>query len=242
VIALISRKAVVESGSRGDNLTVMDFAVIRENVAIGDNVIIHPHVVIEPGVKIGNNVVIYPGAYIGKEPGGPSLARKPGVSRSITIGDNCHIGPNSVIYYEVLIGKDTLVGDGASIREKCRTGHSCIIGRYATLNYAVSIGSGTRIMDFVVITGNSVIGDNVFIAHSVVTANDNKLGRSGYDEKNIRGPVIKDGASIGIGALILPAVVIGRNAVVAAGAVVTRDVPQNTFVMGMPARVVRKIK
>lgn len=237
---MISRKAVVETRSRGDNLTVMDFAVIRKNVVIGDNVIIHPHVVIEPGVKIGNNVVIYPGAYIGKEPGGPSLARKPKFRRSLSIGDNCHIGPNSVIYYDVAIGRDTLVGDGASIREKCRTGPSCVIGRYASINYAVSIGSRTRIMDFAVVTGHTAIGKNVFIAHSVVMANDNEMGRSGYNAKKIRGPVIKDGVSVGIGAIILPAVVIGKNAVVAAGAVVTRDVPDKALAMGLPARTVRK--
>jgi len=239
---LISRKSVVETGATGKNITVMEYAVIRENVVLGDNVVVHPHVVIESNVTIGDNVEIFPGAYIGKIPGGPSLSRKPRFRKSLVIGDNCSIGPNSVIYYDVKIGNNTLIGDGASIREQCRIGPSCVIGRYVTINYAVSIGSGTKIMDLAVITGNSTIGKNVFIAHSVVTANDNAIGRSGYNEKNIQGPTIGDGVSVGIGAILLPAVVIGKNATVAAGAVVARDVPENALVMGAPAKVVRRVQ
>jgi len=238
---LISRKAVVETDSIGDNVTVMEYAVIRKDVTLGNNVVIHPHVVISSNVSIGDNVEIYPGAFIGKIPGGPSLSRKPRFRKSLSIGDNCNIGPKSVIYYDVIIGKNTLVGDGASIREQCRIGPSCVIGRYATINYAVSIGSGTKIMDLAVITGKSTIGKNVFVAHAVVMANDNAIGRSGYAEKNIQGPTIKDGATVGIGAIILPSVVIGENAMVAAGAVVSRDVPENAVVMGIPARVVRYV-
>lgn len=238
---MISEKAVVQTNSIGVNAAIGEFAVIRHDVIIGNHVTIHPHVVIESGVILGDNVEVFPGAYIGKEPKGPGLARRPSFEPWIKIGDNCNIGPHSVIYYEVEIGHNTLIGDGASIREKCFIGNNCIIGRNTTILYATVIGSKTKIMDLVNITGNSLIGENVFIAANTGCANDNAMGKNPYDDTAIIGPRIKDGASIGLGALLLPGVVIGENAVVGAGSVVTSDVPDRAVVMGVPARIKRYI-
>ena len=236
-VSLISEKAVIQTEKLGSNAEIMEFAVIRDGVSIGNHVVIHPHVVIEPGVVIGNNVEIFPGAYIGKQPKGPGLARKPVFEPYLRIGDNCSIGPHAVIYYEVEIGSNTLIGDGASIREKCVVGDNCIIGRYSTILYKTTIGCHTKIMDLVNITGNSRIENNVFIAANVGSANDNAIGKEVYDENKIIGPKIRDGASIGIGALLLPGIVIGENAIVGAGSVVTADVPDNSLVMGVPAKI-----
>lgn len=238
---MISDKAIIQTDNIGTNVAIGEFAVVRHNVIIGNNVTIHPHVIIEPGVILGNNVDVFPGAYIGKEPKGPGLARKPSFEPWIKIGDNCNIGPHSVIYYEVEIGANTLIGDGASIREKCKIGNNCIIGRYTTILYETLIGNNTKIMDLVNITGKSTIGENVFIAANTGCANDNAIGKLPYNETLIIGPTIKDGASIGLGALLLPGVVIGENAVVGAGSVVTTDVPNGAVVMGVPARIKRHI-
>jgi len=238
---LISEKAVVQSENIGINAVIGEFAVIRPGAVIGNNVTVHPQVVIESGVVLGDNVEIFPGAYIGKEPKGPGLARKPSFEPWVRIGDHCNIGPHSVIYYEVEIGANTLIGDGASIREKCTIGRSCIIGRNTTILYSTVIGSNTKIMDLVNITGNSLIGENVFIAANTGCANDNAMGKLPYDEAAMLGPTIKDGASIGLGALLLPGVVIGEKAVVGAGAVVTSDVPDCAVVMGIPAKIKRYV-
>ncbi|MBN2463918.1 MAG: N-acetyltransferase [Dehalococcoidia bacterium] len=239
---MISRKAIVGTESIGANVAIHEYAVVREQAVIGDNVVIHPHTVINGNVSIGNNVEIFPGAYIGKIPGGPSLSRIPKYKKNTTIGDNCHIGPNAIIYYDVQIGKNTLIGDGASIREQCKIGSDCIVGRYATINYSTVIGDGTKIMDLACITGKSRIGKKVFIAHSVVSANDNTMGKLEYAEEHIQGPVIEDEAVVGVGAILLPAITIRKNAIVAAGAVVTKDVPENAVVAGIPAKIVRYIK
>jgi len=239
----ISNLAVVQTDNIGVQVTISEFTVIRPQVSIGNGVVIHPHVVIESGVHIGDNVEIFPGAYLGKEPkGAGALAREPHFERSVYIGDNCSIGPNAVIYCDVNVGNNTLIGDGASIREQCRIGSYSTIGRNVVINYNTIIGNYTKIMDSAIVTGNTIIGDCVFISMGVSMANDNSLGRKPYNEEVVHGPCIKDYATVGVGAVLLPRIRVGTNALVAAGAVVTRDVPANAVVMGVPAQVVRYIE
>ena len=240
---MISQMAVVETEEVGRSVTIHEFAVVRSNVKLGDNVVIHPHVVIESGVSIDDGVEVFPGSVIGKRPrGAGSVARPIDYVERVTIGDDCAIGPNAVIYYDVEIGHNTLVGDGASLREQVRVGHHCIVSRYVTINYATIIGNRTKIMDLTHITGNCLIGDNVFIGVLVSTTNDNQLTWRKYDEEEAKGPTILNDANIGSGATVLPAVVIGEGAFVGAGAVVTRDVSPYDLVMGVPAKVVRNLK
>jgi len=238
---MISEKAVVQTDDIGENVKIMEFAVVRDGVRIGSNVVIHPFVVIESGVVIGDNVEIFPGTYIGKVPKGAALARKPEFEERVVIGENCSLGPNAVIYYDVEIGANTLLGDGASVRDKCRIGSNCILSRYVTVNYATTIGNNTKIMDSTHITGKCHIGDNVFISLLVGSTNDNAIGKLGYDETRVIGPTIEDGVAIGGVAMLMPAITIHKNAVVGAGSVVTKDVPAGAVVMGSPAVVKRYV-
>jgi len=235
--AFISDKAIVQTRAIGSHATIHEFAIIRDDVRIGDHVVIHPHVVIESGVTIGNHVEIFPGAYIGKAPkGAGALTRKPLYEKKIVIGDHSSIGTHAVIYYDVTIGKDTLIGDGASLREQVTIGDYSIIGRYVTANYNVAIGNHVKIMDHTWLAGNMVIGNDVFISGCVGTANDNSMGKASYKEEQVVGPRIEDGAAIGLGALLLPNIEIGCGAIVGAGAIVTTDIPNHTLWYGNPAR------
>jgi UDP-3-O-[3-hydroxymyristoyl] glucosamine N-acyltransferase len=232
--AIIDSEAII-----ADNVTIGPYAVIGK-ATVNRGSILHPHCVIADGVETGCNVEVFPGAYIGKEPkGAGALARKPEYERWVKIGDACSIGTNSVIYYDVDIGSNTLIGDSASIREKCRIGDQCVISRCVTVNYATTIGARTKVMDNSHITGNATIGSDVFISTMVGTTNDN-LVRHGYAE-HVVGPVIEDRVVVGVGASLLPAVLIGHDAIVAAGSVVTKDVPPKVLVAGVPARFVRAI-
>lgn len=238
---MISPHAIVETDQVGKNVTVGEFAIVRGGAVLGNNVVIHPHAIINPGVSLGDDVEIFPGALVGKEPkGAGALARVPVFERRVVIGAACSIGPHAVIYYDVEIGDSTLIGDGASIRERCRVGSRCIISRYVTVNYETIIGNRTKVMDNTHVTGKCSIGDDVFISLQVGMINDKGAGRHGYNEDEILGPTIEDGAIIGVGAILLPAVRIGAHATVAAGSLVNRDVEPNAVVAGSPARPIRR--
>lgn len=239
----INGNAVVETNKLGSNVQIDEFAIVRNGAQIGDNVHIYPYAFVSEGAVIGDGTRIYHGTLIGKIPDGAgNLSRTVKFKPEVKIGKNCALGPYSVIYCDVNIGNDTLIGDHASIRENSIIGNSCIIGRSSMILYKVKIGDKTKIMDLVHVTGNTVIGSNVFIAMSVSMANDNKFDKREYVEELDLGPTIEDNASIGVGAILLPGVRIGNGALVAAGSVVTKDVLSRTKVIGVPAKEVRSVQ
>ena len=222
----------------GEDVRIDAFAVIGKAV-LGRGVHVHPHVVIADGVSIGADTEVFPGAFIGKEPkGAGATSRAIDFQPVVEIGGECSIGPHVVIYYDVKIGSNTLLGDGASIREQCTIGSRCIISRYVTINYNTTVGNNVKIMDLTHLTGNMIIEDDVFVSILVGTTNDNVV-RSGYGD-HVKGPHIEEGAVIGVGASLLPGVRIGREATVAAGAVVTKNVEPGEMVVGIPARALGK--
>jgi acetyltransferase-like isoleucine patch superfamily enzyme len=237
---MISKKAIVETDQIGNDVTIMENVIIRNGVIIGNKVIIHPNVIIERGCQICDGTEIFPGTYIGKIPKGAGATARPTTfNETIVIGENCAIGPNAVIYYDVEIGNNTLIGDGASLREKVKVGNYCIISRYVTINYNSSIGNNTKIMDLAHITGNCFVGNNVFISIHVSTVNDNVVVNREYKEEKITGPTFQDNCTIGAGAIILPGVTISKGSMVGAGSVVTKNVEENVLVMGIPAKKIR---
>lgn len=197
--------------------------------------LISPLASVAAEAALGEGSEIHPFAIVGKEPKGRTQ-RPLHFTRAVAIGRDCQIGPHSTIYFDVVIGDRCLVGDGASIREGARIGDDCVISRLVTLNFNVTIGAGSKVMDGSHLTGDTVIGERCFIAPGVMTANDQAIGRLGYDPTRIRGPVLEDDVAVGVGAILLPGIRIGRGAIIAAGAVVTKDVPAGAKVMGVPGK------
>lgn len=230
----------METDSIGAGVSIGEFAVVRSGVVVGDGVTVHSHVVIESDIELGSGTEILPGSHIGRRPRAVgAIAREPSYKQRLLIGSNCLIGSHAVVYYDVEMGPEALIGDGASIRELCRLGSRVVIGRGVTLDRAVAIGNDTRVMDKAHLTGGMVIGDGVFISALVVTTNDSTFGRD-YVEQVVKAPKVESGAMIGGGASLLPGVQIGKDAIVGSGAVVTSDVESQTMVLGVPARPVTR--
>jgi acetyltransferase-like isoleucine patch superfamily enzyme len=214
-----------------------DRAHIDSDAEIGEGVTVEPFAAVGDGVRLDSGVYVGYGAVIGHEPRNPgSVARALEFERVVSIGSGTVISPHAVIYYGVEIADAVLIGDGASIREGAHVGGRSLLSRNVTLNYDVTVGENVKVMDNTHLTGGCVVEDDVFISINVSTVNDDRMGREGFEEGRVVGPHIKRGAAIGAAAVLFPGITIGERATVAAGAVVTRDVPDDTLVMGVPAR------
>jgi acetyltransferase-like isoleucine patch superfamily enzyme len=233
----IHRSAVVESDSIGEGVSIGEFAIVRPGAVIGDGVSLLPRVIVDAEVEIGAGTEVQPGSYIGRRPrAAGAIARRPTYVERLRVGSGCAIGANVVVYYDVEIGDDTLIGDHASIREKTWIGSHCAIGRMNAIDRDVRIEDGCSTMMACNIAAKTVVGKKVFLGPHFLTTNDNALGADGWDEETIPGIAIEDEARIGAAVTLVPGVTIGRGAFVAAGSVVTRDVAPKTRVMGVPAR------
>lgn len=131
----------------------------------------------------------------------------------------------------------------------CEIGDETKIGAFVEIQKNASVGKRCKISSHTFVCEGVTIEDNVFIGHSVTFINDSYPRATTSDgglqtEKDwhVEKTLVKRGASIGSGSTILAKVVIGENAIVGAGSVVTHDVPPNTIVAGNPARVLRSIK
>lgn len=130
----------------------------------------------------------------------------------------------------------------------CDIGDETKIGAFVEIQKNAKIGKHCKVSSHTFICEGVTIEDNVFIGHSVTFINDtypratNGVGGLQTEQDwRVECTLVKRGASVGSGATILCNVVIGENAIVGAGAVVTKDVPPNTIVAGNPARVIRQV-
>ncbi len=153
-----------------------------------------------------------------------------------TIGENCLIRSGTIIYSNVKIGNNFRTGHNVLIRENTDIGVDVLIGTNSVVDGNCRIGSNVSLQTNTYITAYTIIEDDVFMGPCSVTTND-KYMRVGA---SLKGPIIKKGAKIGANSTILPGIIIGEEAIVAAGAVVTKDVAAKAVVAGVPAREVNR--
>jgi acetyltransferase-like isoleucine patch superfamily enzyme len=151
-----------------------------------------------------------------------------------TIGEDAVIRSGTIIYCDVIIGDHFQSGHNVMIREKTKIGNRVAIGTSAVIEGRTIIGNEVSLQSMVYIPTDTIIGSRVFIGPNAVLTND-RYPPSGIG--GLRGPEIRDGAAIGANATLLPGVCIGEGALVAAGAIVTRDVPSYTLAIGAPAKI-----
>ena len=144
------------------------------------------------------------------------------------------------------IGAGTLVWDLAQVREGAVVGEECVVGRGAYIGPGVHLGARCKLQNYALVYEPAVLEDGVFVGPAAVLTNDlfpravtrDERLKSADDWTSV-GVTIRTGASIGARAVCIAPATIGRWAMVAAGAVVTADVPDFALVMGVPARQVR---
>jgi len=148
---------------------------------------------------------------------------------------------------DVQLGRDVKLSKFINLYG-CQIGDNTKIGAFVEIQKNAKVGNNCKISSHSFICEGVTIGDNVFIGHGVTFINDaypratTAKGKL-QDEKDwtVEPTRVRSGASIGSGATILSRVVIGENALVGAGSVVTRDVPDNAIVAGNPARLLRSL-
>jgi acetyltransferase-like isoleucine patch superfamily enzyme len=203
---------------------------------------VHPSAIVYPGTVLGEGVRVLENAVVGKQ---PSLAAASTAKRDplppATIGAGTIISTAAIVFAGSTVGANCIVGDQSCIRERVEMADDCILGRGSVIENDTTIGAGTRIQADAYVTAYSTLEEDVFIAPCVVTTNDNFMGRTDQRRELMRGPTIRRGARIGGGAILCPAVEIGEEAFVGAGAVVTKDVPPRMVVVGSPARILREV-
>jgi acetyltransferase-like isoleucine patch superfamily enzyme len=147
------------------------------------------------------------------------------------IGKNSTIRTGTVIYHNVEIGDNFVSGHNVLIRENTLIGDNVLVGTSSIIEGNSKIGNNTRIQSMVFIPTNTIIGNNVFIGPGTVFTND-KYPPSRF----LEGAYVEDDVVIGAHATILPGVKLGKGCFIAAGSVVTKDVPAGMMAIGSPAR------
>ena len=203
---------------------------------------VHPSAIVYPGTVLGEGVKVLEGAVVGKQPSlSPRSTAKRDPLPPAEIGDGTIVSTGAIVFAGTRIGARVIVGDQACVRERVDVGDDVVVGRGVLVENDTTIGALTKIQADAYITAYSTLEDNVFIAPRVITTNDNFMGRTERRHELIKGPTVRRGARVGGGAILCPGIVVGEEAFVGAGAVVTRDVAPRMLVVGNPARVLRSV-
>ncbi|EMO53548.1 DapH/DapD/GlmU-related protein [Leptospira noguchii] len=198
-----------------------------------NTVTIAPTAIIHPNVVLGENIIIEDYCIIGSPFKGYS-------GETTYIGDDSIIRSHTVIYAGNKIGKGFQTGNKANIRELNTIGNDVSVGTHSILEHHILIEDGVRIHSQVFVPEFCIIKKNAWLGPNCVLTNA-KYPRSPNVKKFLVGVTIQENAKIGANCTVLPGISVGKNSLVGAGSVVTKNVPDGSIVKGNPAKFLRSI-
>jgi len=199
---------------------------VSPNAKLGDDVEIGPFTVIHGNVVLGDRVKI--GAYC--ELG---VSTPLGDGSPLIVGDDSLIRSHSVFYESSLFGAGLVTGHHVTVREKTVAGKSFQVGTQCEIQGDCSVGDYVRFQSNVFVGKKTIIGNFVWVLPYVVLTNDPTP-----PSNILLGCTVEDFASLAAASIVLPGVTVGHHSLVAAKACVTKNVPPNMVVAGIPARVI----
>jgi acetyltransferase-like isoleucine patch superfamily enzyme len=198
--------------------------------------------IVYPGTIVPDDCTILDYAVVGKQPTlSPRSTAKQEELPPLELGAGTIVSTGAIVFAGTKLGARVIVGDQACVRERCDLGDDVVVGRGSLVENDTTIGARTKIQALAYVTAYTTVEEDVFLAPCVQTSNDNFMGRTERRHALRKGPIIRRGARVGAGAVLCPAVEIGEEAFVGAGAVVVKDVPPRVVVVGNPARVLRDV-
>lgn len=217
-------------------------AIICDNVYIGENVTIGENVFLDIGCIIRDNVTIGKGSKIGArcilgehlQDFYEDITNK---NHPLIIGEDALIRSETIIYGDCVIGNGFQTGHRVTIREGTHIGNHTRVGTLSDIQGACEIGDYVNLHSNVHIARASKLCDYVWIFPYVVLTNDPQP-----PSEMLSGVEVKEFAVIATGTVVLPGVRIGKDAMVGAGSVVTRDVPDEMTAFGNPAKTHGNVK
>jgi acetyltransferase-like isoleucine patch superfamily enzyme len=210
---------------------------ISEEANIGKKVRIGHGTIIYDNVTIRDNSTIGPYCTIGEPTAAYYESGEGHEFKETVIGENAIIRSHTIIYEDVMIGESFQTGHHAIIREESRIGNHSSFGSFSELPGKATIGNYVRIHSKVMLSECNIIGDYVWIYPFVVLTNVRHppVGR-------FQTTVLKEYSQIHSHATILPGITIGKDSIVGAGSLVTKDVPDGRLVIGNPGKDVKSVE
>ena len=215
--------------------------ILGKDVKVGENVMFGAYVVVHDGTTIGDGCVIEDHVVLGKRPRLARSSSAKGDVGDLVLGERVTVCSGAVVFAGATVGDEAILGDQSFVRERSKIGAGSVIGRGSVVDNDVTVGARVRVQTNVYLTAFTLVEDDVFVGPCATTTNDNTMNRHG-PETPLAGATLRRACRVGGATVLTPGVEIGEEAFVAAGAVVTKDVPARGVAIGVPARVVREVK